>query len=126
MTFAPKPSYATPTEWAAWNHDPSLDPGSTAWVPAMLRDLARASRAVDECLIASSYNVDDNGFPNDTDMLDALAEATCIQYAYGVATGDIEGAGDYAGVSAMRVGPETVAFLRTQGIINTNIRSTGA
>jgi hypothetical protein len=112
--MAMRPPHATATDWYDFISQEVPDPVPTDVVQWM----RRASRAVDEAIVTASYSVDESGMPDDDTVKADLAEATCIQHAYFLATGDPEGAGDYAGVDPMRIGPETVGFLRQRGYLN--------
>jgi hypothetical protein len=63
--------------------------------------LTRASRAVDQALLSSVYDVDEDGLPTTPAHITALKEATCEQVAAWAAVGeDGTGAlGEYANVS---------------------------
>lgn len=79
-------SHATAAELAAWL-------GSDTPPPDADRLLERASRLIDSHVTAG-YKVDDNGDPSDTQMREALRDATTAQVEFWLGVGeehDVEG-----------------------------------
>ncbi len=86
-------------------------------------DLIRASLKIDEVLAFSAvrYETDDDGYPVDSAVRILLRDAACAQIAYYRDTGDISGAGEYAGVKGTRLAPEAVAILRNAGLVSSQV-----
>lgn len=62
--------------------------------------LRRASLMVDGLLVGAVYRTDDQSMPTDSDVSDALRQATVIQAAYWHRTGQpVEGAGQWGNVN---------------------------
>lgn len=95
--------YATTTQLANQLHAaPPLDS------PKLLAD---ASKALDDALLTAVYDVDSDGMPTNTEVIDAFAEAVCAIVEWWGETGDPVGAdGGWDSVSA---GP--VALSRGSG-----------
>ncbi|MDT3395589.1 hypothetical protein RKE29_02805 [Streptomyces sp. B1866] len=92
--------YATPEQLAAYTGTPA---------PAGAdRLLARASEDVDAALVTAVYDVDADGNPTAAAVAAALAEATCAQVEYQVATGD-DGTGAAGQWDAVSVGPVSLS-----------------
>lgn len=86
--------YATTAEYDA---SPLTDDTTTD------RSLVAASIEVDRLLLTAYYDVDDQGMPTDTDVRDALRQATIAQAQYAASLGDAGGVG--AGrISSARIG----------------------
>lgn len=85
--------YATTTQLAnKLQAAPSLD---------AVRQLAEASKALDDALLTALYDTDDDGMPTDQDVIDAFAEAVCYIIEWWGETGDEVGAdGGWTSVSA--------------------------
>lgn len=120
MTMTLRPSYATPDDWAHF-HEGAPYPVTPTEDAALTASLRRASRVVDEVMIAEVYEVDDDFMPVEERVRGLLAEAACLQHAYFLETGDVEGAGEYAGVRPNRHAPAMVAHLRANGLLNANV-----
>ena len=50
--------------------------------PEATRLLTRASEEVDTVILSAVYDTDDNGMPTDTDVIEALSNATCMQVVW--------------------------------------------
>lgn len=103
--------YATSSDYATYT-------GATA--PSGIdRSLAAASLLVEtEMLRTAVYDTDDDGLPTDTDVIEAMRDATCAQAEYSRAQGDanLVGAGQ---VSAFSIGGLSV----TKGASSVQSRS---
>ncbi len=88
--------YATEAEYADWL---GLDDPPAGAATA----LRRASMVVDEMLFGAVYDVDDDRLPTDTDVAEALRDATCAQAEYGRTTGDASMVGA-AGITTVSLG----------------------
>ncbi|MEU8195236.1 hypothetical protein AB0C10_15795 [Microbispora amethystogenes] len=74
------PTYATAQDYADYA-------GSSG--PADIeRRLARASERIDELLVQAIYETDDQEFPVDPKLREAVTKATCAQAAWVLAVGD--------------------------------------
>lgn len=97
-------AYATPTELAE-HLEPDPAPANAA------RLLTRASRKVDNAIRTAVYDVDGAGMPTDTEVADALREATLEQISWWLDNGDDEGTG--IAVSSASIG--SVALTKASG-----------
>ncbi|MGW2292718.1 hypothetical protein [Streptomyces phaeochromogenes] len=88
--------YATPEQLAAWTGQPA--PADAE------RLLTRASEDVDDALLSAVYRTDAAGMPTDLAVVQALADATCAQVEYQVATGD-DGTGAAGRWGSVSIGP---------------------
>lgn len=61
--------------------------------PGSERMLREASREIDQMLLSSVYDTDEDGYPTDVDAVEALKEATCAQAEYAKTIGDRYGVG---------------------------------
>lgn len=85
--------YATPSDY--YDYIGADDPGDEAAdLEAMLR---RASAQVDGYLRGARYDVDEDGYPTDPDVDEAITDATCAQVEWWQQTGDVTGADANAG-----------------------------
>lgn len=82
----PQRMYAAPSDLGGEPWNVELD---EAVARALLR---RASMVVDELTLTARYAVDDDGYPIDLTVSDALRDATCAQAAWFDETGDVSGA----------------------------------
>lgn len=100
--------------------------------------LRRASIVIEGLTVAARYDVDEDGYPTDLDVTEALREATCAQAVWFDETGDPSGAegrwqslslgtaaltktgaGTSAGavsVAETRISPEATTILATAGL----------
>lgn len=106
--------------------------------------LRRASTVIDGLLRLAVYNSDDDGYPTDIEISEALQEATCAQAEWFDDTDDISGAESQAGptrigavsfggsgasggasntknAATSRVAPEAVQILRNAGLLSSVI-----
>ncbi|MCY0959604.1 hypothetical protein [Streptomyces sp. H27-H5] len=95
--------YATPEQLAAWTGTPAP--------PAAERLLARASEDIDDALLSSVYAVDGIGLPTDPGVVGVLADATCAQVEYQLATGD-DGTGAAGRWGSVSIGPVSLGDRR--------------
>lgn len=96
--------YATPEQLSAWTGQPA---------PAGAdRMLARASEDVDDALLTAVYVTDAAGMPTDPAVREALAEATCAQVEYQLATGD-DGTGAAGRWDSVSIGPVSLSGRRS-------------
>lgn len=104
--------YATPEEYAAW-----LTPDVATPVPpaGAARALRAASGRIDELLIAAVYDTDDDGLPTDTDVAEALKEATCAQADYQQTTGDPYSTGAAGQWASVGIGSVSLAKGQVKG-----------
>jgi len=101
--------------------------------------LRRASQSIDSLILTAVYDVDEDGYPTDLDVADALRDATCAQVAFWQETDDVTGAEAQAGVVKIgsvqlgqsqtaaaasktpeetRRAPEALSILRTAGLLS--------
>ncbi|MGZ9931963.1 hypothetical protein ACXNSR_19050 [Streptomyces sp. NC-S4] len=85
--------YATPEQLAMWMPDDDA-----------ARLLARASADIDDALLTAVYDVDEDGDPTDPEIVTALANASCAQVEYWLASGD-DGTGAGARWDSVSIGP---------------------
>ncbi|CAN5424598.1 hypothetical protein BH09ACT9_BH09ACT9_00680 [soil metagenome] len=101
--------YATAAEYytVAGLDDPNIDgQGGPVEPPvvdkALNAQLVDASEEIDTLLLGALYDVDDSGFPTDTDVVETLMRATCAIVKYWSITEDDTGAEGNAG--AVKIG----------------------
>jgi hypothetical protein len=75
--------------------------------------LRRASSQVESHVRTAVYATDDDGYPTDVTVSDALRDATCAYVAYWDETGDVTGAGAIAG--PMKIGSVSLGGTATGG-----------
>ncbi len=75
------------------------------------RLLARASEDVDAALLTAVYHTDKNGMPTNPKVEQALANATCAQVEYQLATGD-DGTGAAGRWGSVSIGPVSLGDRR--------------
>ncbi|MFC5720368.1 hypothetical protein ACFP1Z_09360 [Streptomyces gamaensis] len=92
--------YATPEQLAAWL-------GSPAPADAERR-LARAAEDIDSALLTAVYRVDGDGDPLDPLIVQVLADATCAQVEWQLATGD-DGTGAAGQWDSVNIGPVSLS-----------------
>ncbi|GAU67681.1 hypothetical protein SSP35_05_02480 [Streptomyces sp. NBRC 110611] len=92
--------YATPEQLAAWTGQPTPEDAE--------RLLARASEDIDSALLTAVYPVDDDGDPTAATIAAALADATCAQVEYWLATGD-DGTGAAGHWDSVSIGPVSLS-----------------
>lgn len=92
--------YATPEQLAAWTGNPAPTGAE--------RLLARAAEDIDSALLTAVYRVDEDGDPIDTTIAAALADATCAQAEYWIATGD-DGTGAAGRWDSVSIGPVSLS-----------------
>jgi hypothetical protein len=95
--------YATPEQLAAWTGQPA--PADAE------RLLARASGDVDAALLCAYYATNDAGMPTEPHVVQALADATCAQVEYQLATGD-DGTGAAGRWGSVSIGPVSLGDRR--------------
>ncbi|APD18540.1 hypothetical protein SEA_PICARD_9 [Streptomyces phage Picard] len=95
--------YATPDQLAAWTGTPA--PADAE------RLLARASSDVDAALMCAVYDTTADGMPTDPAVVQALADATCAQVEYQLATGD-DGTGAAGRWGSVSIGPVSLGDRR--------------
>lgn len=95
--------YATPEQLSAWTGEPAP--------PDAERLLARASEDVDDALLCAVYATNDAGMPTDPAVVQALADATCAQVEYQLATGD-DGTGAAGRWGSVSIGPVSLGDRR--------------
>lgn len=103
-TAAPR-VYATEAEYAEWLGVATAPDGAEA-------ALRRASMVIDQMLLSSHYETDDNGLPTDTDVAAALRDATTAQAEYARANRDSLGVG---AVQATSVSIGSLSYTRASG-----------
>ncbi|WP_437582728.1 hypothetical protein ACSAGD_10710 [Paramicrobacterium sp. CJ85] len=135
-------TYATPSDYFDFLDGDVPDPiPDEKQLNAMLR---RASTVIDGRLRLSVYDTDEDGYPTDADVSDALKEATCAQAAWFEETDDVTGADSQSGVVKIgsvslggsgvsggasnnrsaadsRISPEAVEILRNAGLLTTAV-----
>lgn len=95
--------YATPEQLAAWTGQPA---------PADAEHLlARASADIDAALLCAFYRTNDAGMPTEPRVVQALADATCAQVEYQLATGD-DGTGAAGRWGSVSIGPVSLGDRR--------------
>ncbi|WKK26866.1 hypothetical protein QZH56_15470 [Streptomyces olivoreticuli] len=92
--------YATPEQLTAWLGTPA--PADAE------RLLARAAEDIDSALLTAVYRVDTDGDPLDPRIVAALADATCAQVEWQLATGD-DGTGAAGQWDSVSIGPVSLA-----------------
>ncbi|MEU8989972.1 hypothetical protein AB0C98_26675 [Streptomyces sp. NPDC048558] len=92
--------YATPEQLTAWTGQPA--PADAE------RLLARASEDIDDALLTACYAVNDAGMPVEPEIAQALADATCAQVEYQLATGD-DGTGAAGLWDSVSIGPVSLS-----------------
>ncbi|WP_370420341.1 hypothetical protein AB8O64_19760 [Streptomyces sp. QH1-20] len=92
--------YASAEQLAAWTGAPAP--------PGAERLLARASEDIDSALLTSLYPVDEQGDPTDPRIAAALADATCAQTEFWLATGD-DGTGASGRWDSVSIGPVSLS-----------------
>lgn len=107
--------------------------------------LRRASIVVEGLTVTARYDVDEDGYPTDVDVSDAMRDATCAQAVWFDETGDTSGAegrwqsmslgsasltktgaGTSAGAQSTadsRISPEALTILGTAGLLTGAARS---
>ncbi|MFE9450637.1 hypothetical protein [Streptomyces sp. NPDC006739] len=95
--------YATPEQLSAWTGQPAPDGAE--------RLLARASEDVEDALLCAAYATDAAGMPTDPAVVLALADATCAQVEYQLATGD-DGTGAAGRWGSVSIGPVSLGDRR--------------
>ncbi|MET7450680.1 hypothetical protein ABZT03_02065 [Streptomyces sp. NPDC005574] len=95
--------YATPEQLAAWTGQPAPSDAG--------RLLARASEDVDDALLTALYCTDTAGMPTNPKIVQALADATCAQVEYQLATGD-DGTGAAGRWGSVSIGPVSLSDRR--------------
>lgn len=80
-------AYATTAQLDTWVGESQTLPSTDE----QTRLLERASQVVDAILIGAVYAVDSNSLPTDSDVADALADATCAQVEWWLESGDEHG-----------------------------------
>jgi len=106
--------YATSSDYVTYTGD---EP--PAKIDALLR---RASAQVESHIRLAVYDVDDEGYPTDVDVADALRDATCAYAAYWNDTGDITGAEAVAG--PVKIGSVQLGGTATGGASSRNVADT--
>ncbi|RFA12162.1 hypothetical protein B7R22_17185 [Subtercola boreus] len=91
------PSFATPADYTRFAED-----DSDLSDEVLTKRLRSATIEVQKLIRLAHYDVDDNGQPTGTALLEALAEATCAIVEYWQETGDHSGADAHAG--AVKIG----------------------
>lgn len=123
--------YATPSDLTDFTGDDAPSNASSL--------LRRASLAIDGLVLTARYDTDDEGYPTDLDVTDALRDATCAQASWFDETGDTSGAaarfnslslGSFSGsgggtgsganttAAESRIAPEALQILATAGLLN--------
>ncbi|MGD6762047.1 hypothetical protein ACOKM5_24240 [Streptomyces sp. BH097] len=92
--------YATPEQLTAWTGRPAP--------PDADRLLERASEDVDDALTTAVYATDTAGMPTCPTTRQALADATCAQVEYQLATGD-DGTGAAGRWDSVSIGPVSLS-----------------
>ncbi|QPZ39703.1 hypothetical protein [Paramicrobacterium chengjingii] len=135
-------TYATPSDYFDFLGDEIPDPfPEKKQLEAMLR---RASIVIDGRLRLAVYNTDEDGYPTDADVSEALKDATCAQADWFENTDDLTGAESQQGVVKIgsvslggsgatgsasstksaadsRISPEAVEILRNAGLIGSAV-----
>jgi len=104
------PIYADLDDYKTWSGDTAAD------LPDAL--FARASSVVDEVLIGAVYAVDGDQQPTDTDVIDALRDATCAQVQWFDETGDTTGSGaggELGHITSASIGSASYSIKNTGG-----------
>ncbi|MXM68295.1 hypothetical protein GR925_33950 [Streptomyces sp. HUCO-GS316] len=92
--------HATPEQLTAWTGQPAP--------PDADRLLARASEDIDDALLTAVYAMNSAGMPTDPAVVTALADATCAQVEYQLATGD-DGTGAAGRWDSVSIGPVSLS-----------------
>ncbi|QHF97928.1 hypothetical protein DEH18_33410 [Streptomyces sp. NHF165] len=92
--------YATPEQLAAY-----LGEGAPEHAERLL---ARASEDIDSAMLTAVYRVDDDGDPLDERVRSGLADATCAQVEFWLATGD-DGTGAAGRWDSVSIGPVSLS-----------------
>ncbi|MGW5673940.1 hypothetical protein ACWEV4_02410 [Streptomyces sp. NPDC003860] len=92
--------YATPEQLAAWTGAPA--PADAE------RLLARASEDVSDALLTAVYETSSVGMPTDPSVVQALADATCAQVEWQLASGD-DGTGAAGQWDSVSIGPVSLS-----------------
>ncbi|MCA6093487.1 hypothetical protein LE181_15125 [Streptomyces sp. SCA3-4] len=92
--------YSTPEQLSTWLGTPA--PADAE------RLISRASEDIDSALLTAIYPVDDDGDPLDPRIAQALADATCAQVEWQLATGD-DGTGAAGQWDSVSIGPVSLS-----------------
>lgn len=103
----PRPKYAILADWTGSDFTEGPAPAD------LEKLLNRASLHVDSMVINAVYETDDDGYPVDLDILEALRDATIAQAAYWIETGDTSGA--MAGNQSMGIGSVNIGGIKSVG-----------
>jgi hypothetical protein len=113
------PVYATPEQYAASPYGRAEADGAD-----LVAGLAVASRDVDDLLITACYDVDEDDMPTDTDVAEAIREATIAQCSYGIdPSADLADGQLPAGVASVSAGSISIsvakpaAEIRVRGVV---------
>ena len=86
--------------------------------------LAIASRDIDDLLLTACYDVDEDDMPTDTDVAEAIREATIAQCSYGIdPSADLADGALPAGVASVSAGSIAItiakpaAEIRVRGVV---------
>lgn len=101
-------AYATAADLAAWLG--GYPPANAAPL------LARATDDIDSALVGAHYNVDADGFPTDTAVIEALRDATCAQAVWRTPTADQQRLNP-AAVTSPGLCPEAANKLQLAGLL---------
>lgn len=93
-------TYATPERLAAWTGQPA--PADAE------RLLARASEDIDAALLTAVYATDEQQYPTEQHIRDALTRAVCAQVEYWLATGE-DGTGTGEQWDSVSIGPVSLS-----------------
>ncbi|PSJ29824.1 hypothetical protein B7P34_04750 [Streptosporangium nondiastaticum] len=92
--------YSTPEQLSTWLGTPAPSDAE--------RLISRASEDIDSALLTAIYPVDEDGDPLDPRIAQALADATCAQVEYQLATGD-DGTGASGTWDSVSIGPVSLS-----------------
>lgn len=98
--------YATESDYLEFSED-EVAPDK---IDSLLR---RASAQVESHIRTAVYDVDEDGYPTDPDVADALRDATCAYVAYWDETDDVTGADAIAG--PVKIGSVSLGGTSTGG-----------
>lgn len=102
-----RPRYAVESDWDGSDFTEGDAPVNLAKL------IGRASLHIDSMLRNAVYEADDDGYPVDLDILEALRDATLAQVAYWEETGDVSGA--MSGAQSMGIGSVNIGGIKSAG-----------
>lgn len=134
-----RPNYATVADYIDSDYS---DGQPVTDERALTKLLSRASRHIEGLTVTANYATDEDGAPEDLNILEAFRDAVCAQVAYWDETGDVSGAMSSAGSAsigslslssdksagqtpgdrqAVRYAPEAVEILSSAGLCSSRV-----